>query len=79
MRRTCWVCWRTVRPCQAAHCTRHPFRKKPPLYAKDTQISGVRDKKIVSATDIRGSKHYILMFLGPHVGSSAFVHAPLQL
>jgi hypothetical protein len=41
-RRACWVCWRTVRPCQAARCTHHPFYKKLPLYAKDTQISGVR-------------------------------------
>jgi hypothetical protein len=64
-RRACWVCRRTVRPCQAAHYTHHPFRKKLPLYAKDTQISGVRDKKIVSATDISGSKWYILYVPGP--------------
>jgi hypothetical protein len=64
-RRACWVCWQTVRPCQAAHCTQHPSYKKLPLYAKDTQISGVRDEKIVSTTGISSSKCYILYVPGP--------------
>jgi hypothetical protein len=51
-RRACWVCWRTVRPCQAAHCTHHPFYKKLPLYAKDTQILGVRAQE-----DCLGNRH----------------------
>jgi hypothetical protein len=64
-RRACWVCWRTVRPCQAAHCTQHPSYKKLPLYAKDTQISCIRDEKIVSTTGISSSKCYILYVPGP--------------
>jgi hypothetical protein len=64
-RRACWVCWRTVRLCQAAHCSQHPSYKKIPLYTKDTQISGVRDEKIVSTTGISSSKCYILYVPGP--------------
>jgi hypothetical protein len=30
-----------VRPCRAAHRTYHPFYKKLPLHAKDTQILDV--------------------------------------
>jgi hypothetical protein len=59
-RRACWVCWQTVRLCRAAHYTHLVFRKKLPLYAKDTQISGVREEKIVSTIGISSSKCYIL-------------------
>ena len=64
-RRACWVCWQTVRLGRAARYT-HPLScKKLPLYAKDTQISATGHKKIVSATDISGSKRYILYVPGP--------------
>jgi hypothetical protein len=63
-RRACWICRQTVRLCQAAHCTQHHSCKKLPLYAKDTQISGVRDEKIVSTTGISSSKCYILYVPG---------------
>jgi hypothetical protein len=63
-RRACWVYWQTVRLCRAARYTHLLFRKKLTLYAKDTQISGVKEEKIVSTTDIRGSKHYILYVPG---------------
>jgi hypothetical protein len=64
-RHACWVCWRTVRLCQAAHCTQHLSYKSLPLYAKDTQISSVGDEKIVSTTGISSSKCYILYVPGP--------------
>jgi hypothetical protein len=41
--RACWVCWWTVHLCWAAHCTHLIFRKKPPRYARDSQISGRED------------------------------------
>jgi hypothetical protein len=55
----------TVRLYRAARYTHPPFYKKLPLYAKDTQISATGHKKIVSATDISGSKRYILYVPGP--------------
>jgi hypothetical protein len=80
-RRRAWpVCWRTVHPCRAAHCTHHPFYKKLPLHAEDMQISGVRTQE-----DCPDSKHLwpqVLYSLCPwaHMsGFSTFVHAPLQL
>jgi hypothetical protein len=54
-----------MRALRAAHCTHHPFYKKLSLHAEDTQISGVRRKKIASAADISGSKCYILYVPGP--------------
>jgi hypothetical protein len=60
-----WVCWQTVRLCQAERYTRLLFRKKLPLYTKDMQISGVREEKIVSTTGISSSKCYILYIPGP--------------
>jgi hypothetical protein len=54
-----------MRAFRAAHCTHHPFYKKLPLHAEDTQISGVKRKKIASAADISGSKRYILDVPGP--------------
>jgi hypothetical protein len=64
-RRACWVCWQTVGLCRASRYTHLLFRKKLPLYAKDTQISGVREDKIVSTTGISSSKCYILYVPGP--------------
>jgi hypothetical protein len=55
------------------------FRKKLPLYAKDTQISGVREEKIVSTIGISSSKCYILYVPGPTCrGPVPFVHAPFS-
>jgi hypothetical protein len=72
-----------MRAFRAAHCTHHPFYKKLPLHAEDTQISGVRRKKIASAADISGSKRYILDVpgptyrgLGPHVGAQHLCACP---
>jgi hypothetical protein len=78
-RRACWVCWQTVRLGRAARYT-HPLScKKLPLYAKDTQISGVREEKIVSTTGISSSKCYILYVPGPTCrGPVPFVHAPFS-
>jgi hypothetical protein len=61
----CRVCWQTVRLCRAARYTHLLFREKLPLYAKDTQISGVGEEKIVSTTGISSSKCYILYVPGP--------------
>jgi hypothetical protein len=63
--RACWVCWQTVHLCRVARYTHLLFRKKLPLYAKDTQISGVKEEKIVSTTGISSSKCYILYVPGP--------------
>jgi hypothetical protein len=79
-RRRAWpVCWQTVRPCQAAHCTHHPFYKKPPLHAGDIQISGVR---IIE--DRSSNRHLRLHELcSPYPwarmsGLSTFMHAPFS-
>ena len=78
-RRAYPVCWRTVRPCQAAHSTHHPFYKKLPLHAEDTEISGVRAQE-----DCPSNKHLWLQALyclcpWAHMsGPSTFVHAPFS-
>jgi hypothetical protein len=63
--RACWVCWQIVRLCQAARYSHLLFRKKLPLYAKDTQILGVREEKIVWTIGNSSSKCYILYVPGP--------------
>jgi hypothetical protein len=71
-RRACWVYWRTVRPCRATRYTRLLFRKKLPLYAKDTQISGVRSTRRLSRQQILEDPSTIFfMSLGPHVGAQS--------
>jgi hypothetical protein len=68
-----------VRPCRAAHCAHHPFYKKLPLHAEDTQISGDR-----ALEDRPSSKHLwlqVLYSLCPWArmsGLSTFVHAPFS-
>jgi hypothetical protein len=65
---------------RAAHSTHHPFYKKLPLHAEDTEISVVRAQE-----DCPSSKHLWLQALyslcpWAHLsGPSTFVHAPLQL
>jgi hypothetical protein len=54
-----------MRAFRATHYTHHPFYKKLPLHAEDTEISGDRRKKIASVADISGSKRYILDVPGP--------------
>jgi hypothetical protein len=78
--RACWAYWWTVRPCRAARYTHLLFRKKLPLYAKDTQISSVRAQE--DCLDNRYWRIQALYSLCPWArmsGPSPFVHAPLQL
>jgi hypothetical protein len=72
----CWVCWWTVRLCWAARYTHLLFCKKPPRYARDTQISGRED-----CLDNRYQKIQALYSLCPwaHMSwPSPFVHAPFS-
>jgi hypothetical protein len=76
-RRACWVYWRTVRPCRASRYTRLLFRKKLPLYAKDTQISGVRSTRRLSRQQILEDPSTIFfMSLGPHVRAQSLCACP---
>jgi hypothetical protein len=76
-RRAYPVCWRTVRSCRAAHCAHHPFCKKLPLHAEDTQISGAKAQE-----DCPNNKHFVapsaifFMSLCPHVGAQYLCACP---
>jgi hypothetical protein len=64
-RRTCPVCWQTVRPCQVAHSTRRPSTRSFPcmLRVRGSRASG--HKKITPTANVGGSKRYILYVPGP--------------
>ena len=63
-RRACWVCWRTVRPCQAAHCvipSTRSFSCTPKIHRSRT----TGHKGIVPTANIYSPKCYILYVPGP--------------
>jgi hypothetical protein len=63
-RRACWVCWRTVRPCQAAHCV-IPSTRSLPYTSKIHRSRTTGHKRIAPATNIYSPKCYILYVPGP--------------
>jgi hypothetical protein len=63
-RRACWVCWRTVRPCQAAHCV-IPSTRSFPCTPKIHRSRTTGHKGITPASNIYSSKCYILYVAGP--------------
>jgi hypothetical protein len=50
-RRTCPICYQTVRPCHTAHCAHHPLYKKLPLHAEDMHISDVKAREDGSSSE----------------------------
>jgi hypothetical protein len=63
-RRACWVCWRTVRPCQAVHCV-IPSTRSLPCTPKIHRSRTTGHKVIAPAANIYSSKCYILYVPGP--------------
>jgi hypothetical protein len=63
-RRACWVCWRTVRPCQAAHCV-IPSTKSFPCTPKIHRSRTTEHKGIAPAANIYSPKRYIHYDPGP--------------
>jgi hypothetical protein len=63
-RRACWVCWRTVRPCQAAHCV-IPSTRSFPCTPKIHRSRTTGHKGIAPAANIFSPKCYILYVPGP--------------
>jgi hypothetical protein len=63
-RRACWVCWRTVRPCQAGHCV-IPSTRSLPYTPKIHRSRTTGDKRIASVANIYSPKCYILYVPGP--------------
>jgi hypothetical protein len=69
----------TVRPCCAVHCVHHPLYEKLPLHADTMQISDVRVQEDCSRwRTLVAPSTTSVMLLGPHVGVSTLVHAPLS-
>jgi hypothetical protein len=62
--RACWVCWRTVRPCQAAHCV-IPSTRSFPCTPKIHRSRTTGHKRIAPATNIYSPKCSILYVPGP--------------
>jgi hypothetical protein len=62
--RACWVCWRTVRPCQAAHCV-IPSTRSFPCTPKIHRSRTTGHKRIAPAANIYSPKCYILYVPGP--------------
>jgi hypothetical protein len=63
-RHACWVCWRTVRPCQAAHCV-IPSTRSFPCTPKIHRSRVTGHKEIAPAANIYSLKCYILYVPGP--------------
>jgi hypothetical protein len=63
-RRACWVCWRTVRPCQAAHCV-IPSTRSVPCTPKIHRSRTIGHKGIAPTANIYSPKCYILYVPGP--------------
>jgi hypothetical protein len=63
-RRACWVCWRTVHPCQAAHCV-IPSTRSFPSTPKIHRSRTTGHKGIAPAANIYSPKCYILYVPGP--------------
>jgi hypothetical protein len=63
-RRACWICWRTGRPCQAAHCV-IPSTRSFPCTPKIHRSRMTGHKGIAPAANIYSSKCYILYVPGP--------------
>jgi hypothetical protein len=63
-RRTWWVCWRTVRPWQAAHCV-IPSTRSFPCMPKIHRSRVTGHKEIALAANIYSPKYYILYVPGP--------------
>jgi hypothetical protein len=63
-RRACWVCWRTVRPCQAAHCV-IPSTRSFPARRRTRRSPASGHGKIAPAVNIRSLKCYIYIHFVP--------------
>jgi hypothetical protein len=63
-RHACWVCWRTVHPCQAVHCV-IPSTRSFPSTPKIPRSRMTGHKGIASAANIYSPKCYILYVSGP--------------
>jgi hypothetical protein len=63
-RRACWVCWQTVRPCQAAHCV-IPSTRSFPCTSKIHRSRTIGHEGIAPAANIYSPKCYILYVPGP--------------
>jgi hypothetical protein len=78
-RRACWVCWRTVRSCQAAHCdipSTRSFPCTPTIHRSRT----TGHKRIAPAANIYSPKCYILYVPGPTCrGSVPLCMPPLAI
>ena len=79
-RRACWVWWRTVRPCQAAHYV-IPSTRSFPCTPKIHRSRTTGHKRITPAANIYSPKRYILYVprptcRGPHVGAQCLCACP---
>jgi hypothetical protein len=77
-RRACWVCWRTVRPCQAAHCV-IPSTRSFPARRRTRRSPASGHGKIAPAVNIRSLKCYIYIYilsLSPHVEAQTLCACP---
>jgi hypothetical protein len=63
-RRACWVCWRTVHPCQAVHCV-IPSTRSFPNTPKIHRSWTTGHKGIAPTANIYSPKCYILYVPGP--------------
>jgi hypothetical protein len=74
-RRACWVCWRTVRPCQAAHCvipSTRSFPCTPKIHRpRTTGHKGLPRQQIFIVPRVIFSRS-----LGPHVGAQYLCACP---
>jgi hypothetical protein len=69
-RRACWICWQTVRPCQAAHCV-IPSTRSFPCTPKIHRSRTTGHREIAPAANIYSPKYYILYVPGPTCRGSA--------
>jgi hypothetical protein len=77
-RRACRVCWRTVRPCQAAHCV-IPSTRSFPCTPKIHRSRVTGHKEIAPAENIYSPKCYILYVPGPaYRGSMSLCMPPFS-
>jgi hypothetical protein len=74
-RHACWVCWQTVRPCQAAHCVIPSTRSFPCMSkihrSRTTGHKGLPRQQIIIVPSVIFS-----MSLGPHVGAQYLCACP---
>jgi hypothetical protein len=75
-RRACWVCWQTVRPCQAAHYVT-PSTRSYPCTPKIHRSRVTGRKEIAPAANIYSPKCYILYVPGPTCRGSVPLCMPL--